>query len=50
MVASRNQAAVKNRARRRRRDLTEARLGRGSGGLNLVRIFPTGAAHDGELT
>jgi hypothetical protein len=42
--------AAQDRAWRRWRDLTRARLGRRSGGLNLEGIFPMGAAHDGELT
>jgi hypothetical protein len=43
-------AVTKDRARRCWRDLTGVRLGRRSGGLNLVGTFPMGAAHDGELT
>jgi hypothetical protein len=43
-------AAAQDRARWRWQNLTRARLGRRSGGLNLAGILPMGAAHDGELT
>jgi hypothetical protein len=41
--------AAQDRARRHWCDLTKARLGQRSGGLNLAGILPIGAAHDGEL-